>query len=271
MRTVGIGTLLALLCCAPASAEQSKVWRDPGSGIEFKWIDKGCFQMGADALKKYVRGEQPLPPMANEAPRHEACVDGFWMGKLEVTRAQWQQVMHGTAVNVEHPQRPATHVTREDALRFVQRLNAQGKGKRFRLPTEAEWEYACRAGTSDEPLPQTLHDAHGVLKSIAWYDQLTHGSAETRDVATLAANAWGLHDMLGNVLEWVEDTYLENGYAQHAKHNPKVTQGGERYVLRGGSFKSEWWNTRCGARLFGVPSDPSWVIGLRVVREADGK
>jgi formylglycine-generating enzyme len=271
MRTISLAAVLALLCGAPAAAQQSGAWRDPGSGIEFVWIAQGCFQMGSNEPTKYVPGEQPLPPMANEAPRHEACVDGFWMGKLEVTRAQWQKVMHESSANIEHPQRPAAHVTREDALRFVERLNAQGGGKRFRLPTEAEWEYACRAGTSEEPLPQTLNDAHAVLKSVAWYDQLTHGTAETRDVATLSANAWGLHDMLGNVLEWVEDTYLENGYVQHARHNPKVTQGGERFVLRGGSFKSEWWNTRCGARMFGVPNDRLWVVGLRVVREADKK
>ena len=269
MRTISIATVLALLCGVSAAAQPSEVWRDPGSGIEFVKIAGGCFQMGTDAPKEYVPGQPPLPPMANEAPRHEACVDDYWLGKLEVTRAQWQKVMHGAAADVAQAQRPATHVTREDALLFVQKLNAQGGGKRFRLPTEAEWEYACRAGASEEPAPQTLTDAHAVLKTVAWYDQLTHGSAETRDVATLAANAWGLHDMLGNVLEWVEDTYLEKGYAQHAKRNPKVTKGGERYVLRGGSFKSDWWNTRCGARMFGVPGDRSWVTGLRVAREAD--
>lgn len=271
MRILGTGAVMALLWSAPAMAQQSGVWQDPGSGIEFVRINKGCFQMGTNEPKKYVPGEQPLPPMANEAPRHEVCVDGFWMGKVEVTRAQWQKVMHRSAADITDPNRPATHVTREDARLFVQRLNAQGNGKRFRLPTEAEWEYACLAGKSEEPLPQTWHDGKVRLKTVAWYDQLTHGSADARDVATLAANDWGLYDMLGNALEWVEDTYLENGYAQHVKHNPKVTKGSERYVLRGGSFKSDWWNTRCGARMFGVPGDKSWVVGLRVVREADKK
>lgn len=271
MRILGIGAMMALLWSMPATAEQSDRWQDPGSGIEFVRINRGCFDMGTNQPKKYVPGELPLPPMANEVPLHEVCVDDFWIGKVEVTRAQWQKVMHGNDADVADPQRPATHVTREDALLFVQRLNAQGNGKRFRLPTEAEWEYACRAGTSEEPLPQTRHDGKERLKAVAWYDGLTHGSAEVRDVATLAANAWGLHDMLGNALEWVEDVYLENGYARHGKQNPKVTNGSERYVLRGGSFKSEWWNTRCGARMFGVPGDKSWVIGLRVAREADRK
>lgn len=270
MKRISIGSALALLCSMPALAQQPESWRDPASGIEFVWIKPGCFQMGTDAPKPYVPGEDPLPPMANETPRHEACVDGFWLGKLEVTRAQWQKVMHGAAGDLDRPQHPATRVSRDDALTFVARLNAQGGSQRFRLPTEAEWEYACRAGAEEEP-PQTLHDALMRTQSMAWFSESTSDIPLTREAGTLAANAWGLQDMLGNVLEWVEDAYLDNGYAQHARRNPKVVQGNGHHVLRGGSYKSNWWNARCGARMSGVPGERLGVVGLRIAREADRK
>lgn len=267
MRSTIIAAALAL-CSASVAAQAPAVWRDAGSGIEFVWVAKGCFRMGTDTPWKYVPGERPVPPMTDEVPRHAVCVDGFWMGRHEVTREQWQRVMLGSAAPVEHPQRPAAHVTREEARQFVERLNAQG-GVRFRLPTEAEWEYACLAGGSSEPVPQTEGEAMPALAAVAWYREPMRDDPQTRDVATMAANAWGLHDMLGNVAEWVEDVYVKNGYARHAKSNPKVTQGAQRYVLRGGSFKSDWWNTRCGARAFGIPEDRLSVVGLRVVRDAD--
>lgn len=264
--------MLMLLAGSPSWAQAPATWTEPTSGIEFVKIAKGCFQMGAVQAGSSIPGEGMSVPMPDEVPRHEACVDGFWIGKFEVTRAQWQRVMHPGAREAEHPQRPVLKIAPEDAKLFLQRLNAQAGDRdgTYRLPTEAEWEYACRAGQAPDDQAEYSPDvdATNKLRTVAWYQELSSNAydLEALEVGTMHANAWGLHDMLGNALELVQDDYDENAYSQHAKMNPMIKRDGSRYVLRGGSYKSEVWHVRCGARMFGIAGDRLETVGLRVVR-----
>lgn len=272
MRRVTLPGVLMLLAGSLSWAQVPATWTEPTSGIEFVKIAKGCFQMGAVQAGRNDPEEGPAVPMPDEVPRHEVCLDGFWIGKFEVTRAQWQRVMSRGAREAEHSQRPVLKIAPEDAKLFLQRLNAQAGDRdgTYRLPTEAEWEYACRAGQAPDDQAEFSPDVDATnrLKAVAWYQELSSDAydLETLDVGEMAANAWGLHDMLGNALELVQDDYDENAYSRHARMNPMITRDGSRYVLRGGSFKSEWWHVRCGARMFGIAGDRLQTVGLRIVR-----
>jgi formylglycine-generating enzyme required for sulfatase activity len=262
--------LPALLTAAAASAQSALEWQHVPSGIEFVWVDQGCFSMGAEKSGGFTRQGEPLVPRADEVPQHRVCVDGFWMGKHEVTREQWQRVMGPVKlIEASDGRRPATNITWEEAQGFVQRLNARAEdGERFRLPTEAEWEMACQPGEPKLPIREQRNERVEELAASAWTREPRRDDPQTRNVGELAANPLGLHDMLGNVWEWTEDVYLLDSYTRHARDNPRVLSGSDRHVLRGGSFKSDVTQARCGTRAYGVPNDRLPSVGLRVVRYA---
>ena len=253
-----------------AVAENRAEWHEPITGMKFVWIDDGCFQMGAEH-----EGSDPVRtvPNINELPAHQVCVDGFWMGKYEVTRSEWAEVSslnHRQKPNNRHP---VAQVTWEQAQQFIKRLNRLSDdpvlgANKFRLPTEAEWEYACTAAGADTLPLEDSDKLETILPQRAWYRVPRREDPTTRPVGELDANPWGLHDMLGNVWEWVADSYVKDGYTQHAGKNPIVTKDTGAHVLRGGSYKSNWWSARCGVRNFGIADDPIASIGLRLVRMA---
>lgn len=262
--------LPAVLTAMPTLAQEVLTWQHAQTGIEFVWIKQGCFAMGAEQSGGVDQKGTPLVPRADEVPRHQVCVDGFWMGKHEVTREQWQRLMApATPLDARFARRPAINVSWEDAQNFIQRLNASAAaGERFRLPTEAQWEYACQPGEPKLPVKEMRSERTAELQASAWSRHQLHEEQETRNVGELAVSPFGLYDMLGNVWEWTEDVYLSDGYAQHSRNNPKVASGSDRHVLRGGSYKSDVTQARCGARAYGVPNDRLPSVGLRVVREA---
>lgn len=262
--------LSAALTAASALAQPVLTWQHAQTGLEFVWLEKTCYAMGAEKSGGVNRQGEPLPPRADEVPQHSVCVDGFWMGKHEVTREQWQRVMSPeTAVDVSVGRRPAMNVSWEDAQGFVQQLNVRAQvGERFRLPTEAEWELACQPGEPKLPIREMRSERTEELMASAWTRAPRRDDPQTRNVGELAANPIGLHDMLGNVWEWTEDVYMAKGYESHERDNPRVVLGSDRHVMRGGSFKSDLTQARCGARAYGVPNDRLPSVGLRVVREA---
>ena len=193
-------------------------------GIEFVWIPAGEFRMGSTSR----RAEQPV--------RQVRIRQGLWLGKHEVTQAEWQRVMGSNPSRFDEcgPTCPVERVSWDAAQEFIGRLNARGGGHRYRLPTEAEWEYAARAGTTTgywwgNAIGDNRANCDGC--GSQWDDE------STAPVGSFVANAWGLHDVHGNVWEWVEDCSHEN-YEGAPGDGSVWTSGGNcgRRVLRGGSW-----------------------------------
>lgn len=179
----------------------------------------------------------------------------YYIGKFEVTQGQWKQVMginpsafQGKNVTDEADQHPVENVTWQDTQKFLSKLNALDKSRRYRLPTEFEWEYAARAGATDDI----------AWKAIQAAAQL--GSVTTGRVGQKAPNAWGLYDTLGNVWEWVQDYYNEKPFA-----DPVPARAGKQHVLKGASFMGDVKNATYMTHA-GGPGN-GWDVGLRVVLE----
>ena len=180
------------------------------AGMEFVRIEPGEFVMGCS------EGDGECG--ADERPAHRVRITrAFEIGKYEVTQAQWTSVMGSNPSSIKDDARPVESVTRPEAQEFLTRLNARNDGYRYRLPTEAEWEYAARAGATGPT---------GPLDTFAWY--AGNSEDETHPVGTKAPNAWGLFDMLGNVREWVADLYAANYYSNGPTDDPTGPAAGAR-------------------------------------------
>jgi len=212
-------------------------------------VKGGCFQMG-DNFGDGFRSERPV---------HEVCVDSFYMGKYEVTQQEWYAVM---GWNPSYFKRcndcPVDSVTWNDTQAFIRRLNDL-TGMKYRLPTEAEWEYAARSGGRRERWAGTSSIEE--LGVYAWYDN--NSSARTHPVGEKRANRLGFYDMSGNVSEWVQDWYANVYYSKSPRDNPSGASSGVEKVLRGGSFSMAKFartaNRGFHTRVFGFRS-----FGLRL-------
>lgn len=182
----------------------------------------------------------------------------FYIGKFEVTQGEWKRVMgtnpsvfQGSTVKDDADRHPVDNISWGDAQAFVRTLNALDASARYRLPTEFEWEYAARAGATHEP-------SWDEIRQSAWEQDVDLGS--THPIGGKKPNAWGLYDTLGNVWEWVADSYNEKLFA-----DPVPLNAGKTYVLKGGSFlsdvKNATWSTHAGGPGSGFD------VGVRLVRE----
>jgi len=186
-------------------------------------------------------------------------LDGFWLGKYEVTQSQWEKIMRSNPSKSSRGDNyPVENISWHDAKEFISRLNSQGV-ERFRLPTEAEWEYAARSGGKPEK-----YAGGDDVSRVAWYGS---NSDTSHEVGSKAPNGLGLFDMSGNVWEWCEDVYDEDAYASHARENPLISGGGRERVYRGGSWYSMYAKTvRTGSRFHGSPDRRNPEHGFRLVR-----
>ena len=221
-------------------------------GLEFVWVPPGDFRMGSTNSEA----------SGDEQPVTQARISsGFWLGKYEVTQAQWYAVMRSNPSEFRGCDRcPVERVSWDDVQGFIRKLNQleglQGMGFRYRLPTEAEWEYAARAaGTSGERYGPGLD-------AIAWH----RGNSENRThpVGEKAPNALGLHDMLGNVQEWVQDRY--GPYPGGTVTDPTGSGTGTHRATRGGSWISIAKDCRAADRRSQPPGSRIFSLGLRLVR-----
>ena len=324
---------VGLLGVAPANAEdaegqapgehftgQEQTFALPGgTQMTFVWIEPGTFQMGSrlpedESLKEpeFARGEgerlSGLKKIAldeGSLPVHEVEISaGFWLGKYVVTQEQWEAIMGTTPWrNANHtdkedvqsnPSHPAVYISWHDAQELIQRLNSAAGEAVYRLPTEAEWEYTCRAGTltlwsfgNEEGAFSNLwmyHADKGSLGHYAWYRNNTLGRGEkyAHAVGQHRPNAWGLHDMHGNVWEWVQDWFDPDYY----KHSPRVDPAGPTSgflssvlrarmgddatdslrVLRGGDFIDPVIYLRSASRTSNEPHEGGSTTSVRLLK-----
>ena len=227
------------------------------AGIEFVLIPPGRFMMGANNTEA---SDPTIEAIINDKkPAHEVAINySFYMGKYEVTQAQWQAVMGNNPSKFKGCGGcPVEQVSWDDAQSFINKLNESNDGFRYRLPTEAEWEYACRAGTTG--------DYAGNLSEMAWYSDNSGG--RTHAVGRKRPNAWGLYDMHGNVLEWCQDWYHETYNGAPADGSAWLSGGDQKdRVMRGGSWIGDDASLLTSAfRDHGAPGIRSQVIGFRLV------
>ncbi len=227
-------------------------------GMAFVEVPAGSFRMGGDPVAEQAD--------ENENPRHVVVFDAaLRVGRCPVTQSQWQAVMGGNPSHFHGADHPVESVSHDDAREFIRRLNALEKTRAYRLPTEAEWEYAARAGSPDAycygPGTDRLHE-------FAWYAKNSGG--RTRAVGRLAANAWGLHDMHGLVHEWCADWFDRNYYSQSPEKHPKGPARGVARSLRGGDWSSADWYCRSAIRSLSSPQRRSPRVGFRIVAQIEG-
>ena len=223
---------------------------DLGEGVklELMCIPEGTFKMGSLRIDSYE----------NDMPRHEVTLTNpFYMAKYAVTQEQWRVVMGNNLSYFKGVKLPVNQISWNDAKEFIKKLNAKMDGG-YRLPTEDEWEYACRAGTISE---YSFGDY--ITPKNANYDESNIGKPVA--VGNYKPNDFGLYDMHGNVWEWCEDWY--GGYPGWPVEDPKGPAVGQYRVLRGGSFAVNSSRARSSSRIICAPAIRIHVNGFRLVRE----
>jgi sulfatase modifying factor 1 len=215
-------------------------------------VQGGEFLMGDD------KGEYD-----DEKPAHSVRVSGFYMGKFSVSQRLWEAVTENNPAKFKGEQRPVETVSWEDAQDFFSQLNKL-TGKDFRLPTEAEWEYAARGGQYSQGYKYAGSDR---LKQVGWYSE--NSNDQTQEIGQLLANELGLHDMSGNVYEWCQDWFDDKYYAECHKRgiveNPKGPATGTYRVIRGGGCFHDPLRCRSVGRDRGLPGERYGSVGFRLV------
>jgi formylglycine-generating enzyme required for sulfatase activity len=246
------GLLLPASLIAAAYPSQGNPWAklsvEKGEEIEMVRIPGGGFWMGSQSEEA---GD-------DEQPVHKVTLNGFRIGKYEVTQRQWQAVMGSNPSKFKGDNHPVEQVSWDDVQDFIRKLN-QMSGKQYRLPTEAEWEYAARGG-KDGP----GNDRYGSPDLIAWYDG--NSGDTTHPVGGKQPNAYGLYDMLGNVWERCSDWY--GAYTASAKTNPTGPSAGSNRVIRGGSWYDYARFVRAPYR-FNTPGNRHYDLGFRLAMDAE--
>ena len=244
-----------------------------GVEMDFVWIEPGTFLMGTwgpedDEDKK----QEPEEYISDQRPQNQVTISqGFWLGKYEITPEQWEGVMgsrpwEGQDGAPEMGPYPAVLISWDDVQEFIIRLNAVLEEPLYRLPSEAEWEYACRAGSESF---WSFGNGEKVLGDYAWYDDNAWDIGETyvHAVGVKLPNLWGLYDMHGNAEEWVQDRYAADYYKKAPFLDPPGPEQGVRRVLRGGNFSSPKEDIGAAVRNKANPSFNSVLFGARLLLE----
>lgn len=221
------------------------------NGVSFNMIkvQGGAFIMGATE-------EQGRDAYSDEMPPHQVTLSDYYIGETLVTQELWQAVLGKNSSKFKGDQNPVERVTWEDCQIFIQKLN-QLTGKQFRLPTEAEWEFAARGGSQSKGYK---YAGSNNLDDVAWYSE--NSNNKTHPVKQKQANELGLYDMSGNVYEWCQDWYGD--YSNSEQTNPIGSSKGSYRVCRGGSWHRNTENCRVSFRYYVMPTDCGGVLGLRL-------
>ena len=229
----------------------------PSINYKMVYISPGTFMMGSPSNE---------PKRDSDEKQHRfTLTKGFYIGITEVTQGQWRKIMGNNPSRFIRDNLPVEMVSWNDCREFIRKLNSKEGGSKYRLPTEAEWEYACRAGSKTM---FCFGDSDSRLGDYAWYSN--NSSSKTHSVAQKKPNAWGLYDMHGNVWEWCEDSCDYSGgvvtdtYRDGIK-DPLCNSGSNR-MIRGGSWLYEARDCRSADRLSGTPGSRYDSLGFRLVR-----
>lgn len=247
------------------SNKQAKFFKeDLGNGVTLEMISipGGSFKMGSPSAEKSRN--------SNESPQHDVNVPAFFMGRFEVTQEQYQQVMGTNPSRFEGKKRPVKQVSWNDAVEFCKKLS-QNTGRTYRLPSEAEWEYACRAGTTTP-----FHFGETITTELANYNgNYTYASEpkgkyrqQTTEVGIFLPNAFGLYDMHGNVWEWCQDTWHESYTGAPKDGSAWINNDNQYHLLRGGSWINSPNYCRSASRYFNTWAERDFIddpVGFRVV------
>ena len=215
------------------------------------YVEGGTFTMGATS-------EQGSDVFKEEKPVHQVTLSSFSIGKYEVTQEEWEAVMGSNPSYFNGKNLPVEKVSWDDCQKFIRKLN-QLTGKQFRLPTEAEWEYAARGGNKSRGYK---YAGSNDLGSVAWYD--SNSGDKTHEVGQKQPNELGLYDMSGNVYEWCQDWY--GSYSSSSQTNPTGSSSGSGRVNRGGSWFDLAGFCRVSDRGGSSPGDRYYLLGLRLAQ-----
>lgn len=223
-----------------------RYWHHAQTGLSFAFVPSGCFKMGSNTAA------------TNEEPEHSVCLAPFWMGVHEITQGLWKKQMGTIPEQSKEGERlPVENVSWSDVQNFIERLNRSGSA-RFRLPSEAEWEFACRnAGR------ELYFCGSGTVDTLAWHKNNSDNHAHP--VGERQANDLGLHDMSGNVWEWVADWYDADYYSVSPTRDPKGPETGTTKVFRGGAWMSDPKFLRSTLRYDLAPHRGYHLLGVRLV------
>jgi formylglycine-generating enzyme required for sulfatase activity len=233
-----------------ATAVSGSVWKEPATGIEMVYVKGGCYRMGC--------GSWTSDCDSDEKPGHEVCVDDFYIGKYEVTQGQWRALLGNNPSNFKKGDNyPVEMVSWDDAQEFIGKLNGK-TGRSFRLPTEAEWEYAARSGGKAEK-----YAGGNDIEAVAWYTSNSGGA--THPVGAKRPNGLGIYDMSGNVWEWCQDWFEGGYYGKSPRNNPQGPSSGSFRVYRGGGWDRAPAGVRAAGRGRNTPGDRFDDLGFRLV------
>lgn len=236
-------------------ADDLKINPDPNT-IEMVFVKGGTFTMGCTSEQNDCAEE--------EKPAHEIILNDFYISKYEVTQSRWQEVMETNEKNAGCPDCPVANVSWDEVNKFLKKIKKK-TGKKYCLPTEAEWEYAARGGHfSTQVNGDNINQFAGSynIDEVAWYTQ--NAQHATHAVGSKKANELGIYDMSGNVWEWCEDRHSINYYSHSPKKSPKGPSAWPNRVLRGGSWDSYLWYCRVASRKGYAPIHTNGTIGFRL-------
>jgi formylglycine-generating enzyme required for sulfatase activity len=213
------------------------IFKESLAGVEMTYVKGGCFQMGAT--------DDDCDASPEERPLHEACVNDFYIGKYEVTQGQWKKIMGSDTIALStcgSDNCPVDNVSWNDANDFVNKLNSK-TGRKYRLPSEAEWEYAATSGGKSEK-----YSGGKDVNSVSW--NADNSGKINHPVGTKAPNGLGIYDMSGNVWEMTNDWYGEQYYKNSPRNNPSGPVSGADHVVRGGCRTGGVVNQRTSRRTY---------------------
>lgn len=240
---------------AKTSNKPADKYVDWATGMEFVGVSGGCFEMSNDNTMLDFNKK-------GGSSTHEVCVDSFMVGKYEVTQEQWLKLMEKNPSEFKKGGNyPVENVSWNDVQKYITKLN-QKTGKNYRLPTEAEWEYACRSGGKNES-----YCGYKLGDPVNGFKPWTHETSneQSSPVGKTTPNGLGIHDMSGNVWEWCSDWYLEDYYKNSPRNNPQGPSIGKSKIIRGGSWSSPLIYSSASISAADPPEEKGNMLGFRLV------